>query len=101
MVAKKKQIKILGDLMRTTRISWDWRLAEVCAKMKISKATLSDIENGNSQPRFFTLRAWAKTIGISLPHFLMRFENELKDAEEMLKTRKRKANQADVVEASR
>jgi transcriptional regulator with XRE-family HTH domain len=61
-----KQLKDLGKRLRNLRAERGVSIDTVASKAGISKSSVSDTENGKNDPRYSTLLAWARSLGVSL-----------------------------------
>jgi XRE family transcriptional regulator, fatty acid utilization regulator len=64
------QLNALGKRITGLRKEQDLSLSELAANMGISKGNLSDIEAGKRDPRYSTLGAIAKGIGINVTELI-------------------------------
>ena len=67
------QLMKLGQFISKERQRKGITLEELATEMDISKGNLSDIENGKRDPRYTTLRAIAKGLGLKTAQLLKDF----------------------------
>ncbi len=68
----QKRLKELGTRLKTLRTKRGISIDTVAGRAGISKSSVSDTENGKNDPRYSTLSAWARSLGMKLEKVLSR-----------------------------
>jgi transcriptional regulator with XRE-family HTH domain len=69
-----------GQLIRNLRIQKGMTQEDLAAKTRISARTIQRIENGEVEPRVFTLQTIASALEVDFKEFITRDQNAVEDA---------------------
>ena len=65
-----KTAQKLGENIRRIRMSKDMSQIELCRKLEVDRAYMSNIENGNKNPTLLTIERIAKALNVSLEELI-------------------------------
>jgi len=65
-----KQSKKLGENMKRIRLEKDMTQGDICRKLEVDRAFISNIESGNTNPTLATITKIAGALGVSVDKLL-------------------------------
>lgn len=62
--------KKLGENMKKIRLAKGMTQGDICRKLEVDRAYISNIESGNKNPTLLTITNLAKALGVSIDELL-------------------------------
>lgn len=72
---KEKSLQILGKGVKTLRLKRKWKLSTLAYRIGLSSSTITRIEKGENEPKYYTLKRIAEAFGYNLSEFFEIIEN--------------------------
>lgn len=70
IIDMKESAKKLGENMKRIRLEKDMSQGDICRKLEVDRAFISNIESGNKNPTLATITKIAGALGVSIDELL-------------------------------